>query len=48
VELPRPLEDWERFCPYLEVMLDKPEASLGPKYDKATADDALKLLHDHW
>ena len=48
IQLPRPLQDWQVFSPYLEAMLDKPEGSLGPKYDKATADDALKSLHENW
>lgn len=41
IELPKSLGDWPVFSPYLEVLLGKPEGSLGPKYDKATADDAL-------
>ncbi|OPY17362.1 MAG: hypothetical protein A4E69_00025 [Syntrophus sp. PtaB.Bin138] len=49
VELPRPLEDWEIFYPYLEILLGNSDGSLGPKYDKATADEALKSLWEsHW
>lgn len=43
IELPRALEDWEVFHTYLEVLTGKPDGSLGPKYDKATADEALQL-----
>jgi hypothetical protein len=33
----------------LEVLLGRPDGSLGPRYDKATADEALKQLWDsHW
>ena len=49
VELPRPLEDWEIFYTYLEVLLSYPDGTLGPKYDKATTDEALKSLWEsHW
>jgi hypothetical protein len=41
IELPKALDDWPVFSPYLEALLGRPEGSLGPKYDKATADDAL-------
>jgi hypothetical protein len=44
VELPRALPDWQVFSPYLEVFLGRPDASLGPKYDKSTADDAISEL----
>lgn len=44
VELPRALPDWQVFSPYLEVLVGRPDGSLGPKYDKATADDALAEL----
>ena len=44
IELPRALEDWEVFHTYLEVLTGKPDGSLGPKYDKATADEALQLF----
>ena len=49
VELPRALPDWQLFSPYLETLIGTPEGSLGPKYDKAAADDALALLWgQHW
>jgi len=41
IELPKTLEDWPLFSPYLEVLTGKVENALGPKYDKATADVAL-------
>lgn len=41
IELPKVLDDWPIFSPYLEVLSGKAESSLGPKFDKATADDAL-------
>jgi hypothetical protein len=44
IELPRALEDWEVFHAYLETLTEKAENSLGPKYDKATSDEALHLL----
>lgn len=44
IELPRALPDWQVFSPYLEVLLGRPDGSLGPKYDKATADDAIAEL----
>ena len=44
IELPRALPDWQVFSPYLEVLLGRPDGSLGPKYDKATADDAISEL----
>lgn len=43
IELPRALDDWEVFYPYLEVLTGL-DGRLGPKYDKAAADDALRLL----
>lgn len=43
IELPRALDDWEVFYPYLEVLTGL-EGRLGPKYDKAAADDGLRLL----
>jgi len=42
IELPRAPQDWEVFHPYLEVMTGKPASSLGPKYEKAAADEALR------
>lgn len=49
IELPRALEDWQVFAPYLEVLLGRPEGSLGPKYDKAAADEAIEALwREHW
>jgi len=42
VELPRPLDEWETFAPYLEVLTGKSEGFLGPKWDQANADDALR------
>jgi hypothetical protein len=49
IELPKALPDWQVFYPYLEVLLRRTEGSLGPKWDKAAADDALKSLSsDHW
>ena len=44
IELPRALEDWEVFHTYLEVLTGKPDGSLGPKYDKASADEALQFF----
>lgn len=44
IELPRPLPDWQVFSPYIEVLLGRADGSLGPKYDKATADDAIAVL----
>lgn len=44
IELPRALPEWQAFYPYLEALLERPEGSLGPKFDKAAADDALKTL----
>jgi len=41
IELPRALDDWEIFYPYLETLTGL-EGKLGPKYDKAAADDALR------
>lgn len=41
IELPKALDDWAVFAPYLEVLTGLPEGELGPKYDKASADDAL-------
>jgi hypothetical protein len=41
IELPKALEDWAIFAPYLEVLTGKAEQTLGPKYDKASADEAL-------
>lgn len=46
IELPKALEDWPVFSPYLETLLGRPEGSLGPRYDKATADDALADYRD--
>jgi hypothetical protein len=43
IELPRALDNFEIFAPYLEILSGKP-GSLGPKYDKASADDALTLI----
>ncbi|QRN94036.1 hypothetical protein JRI60_33460 [Archangium violaceum] len=49
IELPKALPDWQVFCPYLEVLLQRSDGSLGPKYDKAVADDALAVLRNqHW
>jgi hypothetical protein len=49
IELPRPLEHWELFYPFIEVLTGAPEGSLGPRYDKATADEALMALWEsHW
>jgi len=46
IELPRALDDWEIFYPYLETLtgLDR---KLGPKFDKAAADDALREFWEH-
>lgn len=44
IELPKPLPEWQVFYPYVEVLIERPEGSLGPKFDKAAADDALKVL----
>jgi hypothetical protein len=57
VELPRPLDDWAVFYRYLEVLLSRregslgpvPEGSLGPMYDRAKAEEALRSLWDgYW
>lgn len=49
IELPRALEHWQIFHPYLEVVTGAVEGSLGPRYDKASADEALKSLWEvHW
>lgn len=49
VELPKALPEWQVFYPYLEVLLQRAEGSLGPKFEKAAADDALKVLWTtHW
>jgi hypothetical protein len=49
IELPRALPDWQLFYPYLESLLKAADGSLGPKFDKRVADDALKLLWDtYW
>jgi hypothetical protein len=49
IELPRALPDWQIFSPYLEVLLGRTEGSLGTKYDKAVADEAIALLwQEHW
>lgn len=44
IELPKALPEWQVFCRYLEALLERPEGSLGPKFDKAAADDALRCL----
>ena len=44
IDLPQALPDWQVFSPYLEVLLGRPDGSLGPKYDKAIAEDALAEL----
>ncbi len=41
IELPRALDDWEIFYPYLETLTGL-KGNLGPKYDEAAADDALR------
>jgi hypothetical protein len=43
IELPRGLDAWHVFHPYLEILTSM-EGKLGPKYDKATADDALRFF----
>jgi hypothetical protein len=49
IELPKALQRWEVFYPYLEVLTGRPEGSLGPKFDKAAADDALSALwNSNW
>jgi hypothetical protein len=49
IELPRALPDWQVFAPYLEMLLGQPDGSLGPKYDKAMADEAIETLwREHW
>lgn len=44
IELPRALDGWQAFHGYVEVLTEKAPGTLGPKYDKATADDALATL----
>ena len=46
IELPRALDDWEVFFPYLETLTSL-EGKLGPTYDKAAADDALREFWEH-
>jgi hypothetical protein len=47
IELPRALDDWEVFAPYLEILTGR--SDLGPKYDHAKADDALQTWwRDKW
>jgi hypothetical protein len=49
IELPRPLENWQLFYPFIEILTGVPDGTLGPRYDKATADEALmSLWEDHW
>lgn len=48
IELPRALPKWQVFYPYLEVILDRADGSLGPKHDKATADEAIRELWANW
>ena len=49
IELSKPLEGWEAFRPYLETLVGYPEGTLPTKYDKASADEALKSLwENHW
>ena len=49
IELPRALEDWQVFCPYLETLVGYAEGILPTKYDKASAEEALRLLwENHW
>ncbi len=57
IDLPRPLDNWDKFYSYLEVLLSRregtlgpvPEGSLGPLYDRGKADEALRSLWaDHW
>lgn len=49
IELPRALEQWEAFCPYLETLVGYAPGTLPTKYDKASADEALKSLwENHW
>ncbi len=49
IELPRALEDWQVFCPYLETLVGYAEGTLPTKYDKASAEEALRLLwENHW
>ncbi|MBI5489032.1 MAG: hypothetical protein HY905_16985 [Deltaproteobacteria bacterium] len=46
LELPRAPDAWDVFSPYLEVLVGASAGCLGPRYDKATADDALVRLRD--
>ena len=49
IELPRALEDWQVFCPYLETLVGYADGTLPTRYDKAWADEALKSLWEsHW
>lgn len=43
IELPRAPSDWELFAPYLEVLAGRSDGDLGPKYDKAKAEEALRF-----
>lgn len=47
IELPKALASWAVFHGYVETLTEKAPGSLGPKYDKATADDALDWLAAH-
>jgi len=47
IELPRAPDHWEIFAPYLEALTGRPD--LGPKWDQAKADDALRAWwQDKW
>jgi hypothetical protein len=47
IELPREPNGWEIFAPYLEIATGR--ADLGPKFDQAKADEALRAWWgDNW
>lgn len=49
IDLPRAPQNWQILHPYLECLVGAEEGSLGPKYEQATAVEALRALHEtHW
>jgi hypothetical protein len=49
IELPRALDNWQILYPYVEVQVGLSDGSLGPQYDKASAEEALRSLREqHW
>jgi hypothetical protein len=48
IELPRGLDDWATFCPYIEGLAGLEPGTMGSKYDKARAEEALRTCSDRW